>query len=152
MWVWLVLLALVLLIVLKLWPKAIFFVLAVVLLLGGGIYAWLDYQQGELARVRLEASYDPALCPSDRPVRVVITNTSDKTLERVLFTLHAEVPGYSSTVTPYTYKQNRSDKILRPGESYAACYPEPVMSRQRGLRFSPAGLHWSANVDSAYFQ
>jgi len=151
MWIWLIF-ALALLTILAVKPKAIFVLLAVALVAGSGYYIWRQQQQKELANVSLAVSYDTAACPTDRPMLVTITNHSEKTLERTLFTLNAAVPGYSSIVTPYSYKQNRSDKILQQGQKYSQCFPEPIMKTRDFSDFRPEDLEWSAIVDSVYFR
>ena len=151
MWVWFILLLLVLLIILMMRPKAIFFILGVALVAGGGYYIWQQQQKRELGNVSIEVVHDTVKCPPGRPLLVTITNHSERTLERTLFTLNATIPGYSSVVTPYSYKQNQSDKILRQDESHAQCFPEPVMKPGPLSDFGAEELQWSAIVDSVYF-
>lgn len=148
---WFILLALVLLIILIIRPKAIFFILGVALVAGGGYYIWKQQQQREMSKISMAVVYDTIKCPPGRPMLVTITNNSEKTLERTLFTLNATVPGYSSIVTPYSYKQNRSDKILRQGESHSQCFPEPLMKAGPLSDFGAEELEWSAIIDSVYF-
>ena len=152
MWAWFLLLALVLTSILLICPKAIFFILGVVLVDGGAYYIWNQQQLRERAKITLEVAYDTVKCPPGKPMLVTITNHSEKTLERTIFTLDATVPGYSSIVTPYSYKQNRSDKILRLGESHAQCFPEPLMKPSPLSDFRAEDLEWSANIDSVYFR
>lgn len=152
MWAWFVILALALVIVLLVRPKAIFFLLAVALIACGGYYIWDQQQKRELAKVSLAVVYDTVKCPPGKPMLVTIVNHSEKTLERTLFTFKATVPGFSSIVTPYSYKQNRSDKILRQGESHSQCFSEPVMKPSPVSDLRPEDLEWTAIVDSAYFR
>ncbi len=152
MWLWLIALALTLLVILRLWPRAIFIVLAAVLVLGAAVFFLMRHQTERLTLVHTRVAYDRLVCPEDKPLLVTITNAADSTLESASFSLHASVPGYSSTVTPYTYKQYRSDKILQPGEKHSACYPKPLMTRSSGPAADPAGLEWSARIDDADFR
>lgn len=151
MWRWIIL-AIVLAVIWKIKPRFFFIILGASLILISGIVVWKYFENAQKSNVQIQVAYDPSGCPKVSPLAVTIRNASDKTLERVLFSLHADMPGYSSTITPYTYKQYRSDKILEQGESYAACYPEPLMSPTAARTVSPENLKWSARVDSAYYR
>ena len=151
MWRW-ILLAIALLIIWRIKPKLFFVIAGASLVLFSGIGLWTCHDAKSRSQVDIRVSYDRSACPAERPLSVTIANASDKTLERVLFSLNAVLPGYSSTITPYTYKQYRSDKILEPGESHAACYSEPLLSPAAERNLSPSELDWSARVDSAYYR
>ena len=151
MWRWIIL-AVVLAVIWKIKPRFFFIILGASSVLISGIILWKYFEGAQKANVHIQVVYDVAACPKETPLSVTIRNTSDKTLERVLFSVHADMPGYSSTITPYTYKQYRSDKILEQGESHSTCYPEPLMTPTAARTFSPENLEWSARVDSAYYR
>ncbi len=144
--------ALFLLLLVRLWPRALFVILAAAALVGGGVFAWTWHLDEERAQVAISVVHDPARCPDARPLSVTIRNAAAAPLERVTFSIHARMPGYSRVVTPYTFKQYESDKILSPGESFSACYPRPLMSRDIEQQAANAALEWSASVDNVYFQ
>ena len=148
---WLIL-ALFLFLLVRLWPRALFVILAAAALVGGGAFVWIRHLDEERAQVAISVVHDPAGCPAARPLSVTIRNAAAAPLERVTFSIHARMPGYSRVVTPYTFKQYESDKILSPGESFSACYPRPLMSRDIEQQAANAALEWSASVDNVYFQ
>lgn len=147
-----VLFALLLLLLVRLWPRALFVILAAAALVGGGIFAWTWHLDNERSQVAISVAQDPARCPDARPLLVTIRNAAAAPLERVTFSIHARMPGYSRVVTPYTFKQYESDKILSPGQSFSACYPRPLMSRDVEPEAAGTALEWSASVDNVYFQ
>lgn len=149
---WLLALAILLVIILKIWPRGLWFVLAAAVLLGGAALYWTGLEEEKLAQVRIEVAHAPQICPEKRPLQVTITNGAGTALDRVLFSVHARLPGYSDVVTPYTYKQFESSKILEPGESFAACYPTPLLSRTPAADKDLGDLEWTGVTDKAYFQ
>ncbi len=148
---WLILAA-ILIVTVRLWPRAIVFILIAVAVVGTGIFAWTRHIDSERAQIAISVTYDPSGCPAARPMSVTIRNTSPLPLERVTFSIHARKPGYSSVVTPYTYKQYESDKIIAPGESFSTCYPKPLMDRDAKAGTDEASLEWSASVDNVYLR
>lgn len=150
MW-WLILLALILVILLKVWPKGLWFVLAAAVLLGGGVLYWQNRAEKERERILLSVEYAPESCPRDTPLRVSFHNESGTPVFRILFSIHARVPGYSSVITPYTYKQSASEKILQPGERYEACYAVPLLSRS-SENLALDSLEWSAEVNNIFLK
>lgn len=149
---WLLLAAL-LLLILRIWPRAFVFILTGAAVVGTGLFVWTRHIDSERARVTVSVAYDPSECPADKPLRVTVRNASPASLERMAFSIHAKRPGYSNAVTPYTYKQYESYKILASGETFSACYAKPLMDPERkGEAGNPADLEWSASVDSVHFR
>ena len=148
---WWLALALVLVLIVYVKPRAIWGVLAVaVVACAGGVLYHLRQEERKDAIV-LGAVYAPDQCPGERPIRVSIYNGADAVVERVLFSIHARRPGFSTVITPYTYKQNVSDKILEPGERFEGCYPLPSFSRD-GADEPFALLEWEGEVNRVFFR
>ena len=117
------------------------------------MFVWTRHLDDEKAQIAISVQYDVSGCPAAKPLLVTFLNSSPAPLERVTFSIHAKMPGYSRVVTPYTYKQYESDRILAPGQRFSACYAKPLMDRDRsGEIEDPAVLEWSASVDNVYFQ
>lgn len=149
---WLILLALLLLVIIKLWPKGLWIVLsAAALIVGAGLY-WMHLEERQLEQVVITVRHDGEGCPAKRPLRVHIRNASEATLEKAHYSIHARVPGYSSVVTPYTYKQYASEKILQPGEEFSVCEETPRLTRTAAESYPPESLEWSATADRAWFK
>lgn len=149
---WLILLALVLLVILKVWPRGLWLVCALAAAGTAGVLYMEHRSSLELAQVEIEVAYAPQFCPGERPLRILFTNKGQTELDKLLFSVHARVPGYSSIVTPYTYRQYESEKILRPGESFSACYPIPLLSHTPAADVALDTLEWSAEADRAWFR
>ena len=151
--IWWLVLALLLLIIARLWPRAIFFILGSAVLVGGGVFLWTRHIDAQRAQIEITVRYAPGTCPVDRPLNVTTVNKAVAPLERLSFSIHAKMPGYSRVITPYTYKQYESDKILAPDESHSACYAMPPMSRDAdSAAVDNAMLEWSASVDNVYLR
>ena len=150
---WLILAAF-LLVIIRLWPRALGFILVASIVVGTGVFVWTRHLEDERAQISISVRHDVSGCPAAKPLLVTFQNSSPAPLERVTFSVHAKVPGYSRVVTPYTYKQYESDKILAPGETFSACYAKPLMDRDRSNSEvgDAAGLEWSASVDNVYFK
>lgn len=150
--VWLIAFAIVLVLILKIWPKGLWLALVCVALLAAVAVFWQRQVAEELALVRISVAYDDALCPAERPLSVTIVNSGDRTLDRVFFSVQARIPGYSSELTPYTYRQYDSSRILDPGDSHSACYRLSPLSRTAAEGISPGELEWSAEAAKASFR
>lgn len=151
MW-WLLILGLLLVAVVRFWPRALWAVLAFSVLLLAGVSYWHYKDAQALASVRIDIAHDLALCPAERPLSISIVNNGESELERILFSIHAVVPGYSGEVTLYTYKQYESSRIMAPGSAHNACYPSPPLSKSALAGTLPGGLQWSAKVVKVFFR
>ena len=148
---WWLALALVLLLIVFVKPRAVWAILALAVLVCAAGALHYFRQEDRKGAIAVEAAYAPGLCPGDRPMRVSIHNGADVALERVQFSIHARRPGFSTVITPYTYKQNVSDKILEPGERFEGCYPLPPFSRD-GAGDSLNLLEWEVEVNRVFFR
>lgn len=149
---WLLLLAVLLIVLVKVWPRGLWLFTGLAVLITAGVLYAEHKETRTLEQIQIDVTYAPELCPHDRPLQVSFANTAATPLEKLLFSIHARIPGYSSIVTPYTYRQYESEKILAPGESFSTCYPIPLLSRTPAAQSSPAELEWSAKADRAWFQ
>lgn len=149
---WWLVFALFLLIVVKLFPKAVYGIVLAAAVIAGGILFWNHYREEERSRIEIHVAYDRERCPVEKPLSVTITNKAELALERVSFSIHARLPGYSSVITPYSYKQYESDKILAPGEHFSECRSRPLMARDAANSIDNAALEWFATVDNVYLR
>lgn len=148
---WLLLLAGALLLIVKIWPRALWGVVVVAVLLTAAVIYEEKRSQSVLDQIVMEVTYSPEQCPSGTPLRVTFNNNGTGELEKLLFSIHARIPGYSSIVTPYTYRQYESEKIIAPGDNYSSCYPVPLLSRTPAAELPLESLEWSAEPDRAWF-
>lgn len=149
---WWIALAFILILIVYYWPKGLWIVFGGATVLVAAVFFLNHQQEAKRSLVTFEVAYSPDACPADKPMHVTITNEAEESLDRVLFTIHARMPGYSSIVTPYTYRQNTSEKILQHGEKYSSCYPVPVLTRTAAATLTPESLEWSAEADKVFFQ
>lgn len=149
---WLIVFAAVLVLLLRLWPKGLWLVLVCAALLAAVVLFRQKQAAEELASVDMGVAYDAALCPAERPLLVTIVNNGDTPLDRVLFSVQARRPGYSGELTPYTYRQYDSTRILEPGDSHSACYRIPPLSRTAAEGLPPEELEWSAKPVKVSFR
>ncbi|WP_324134765.1 hypothetical protein [Bosea sp. (in: a-proteobacteria)] len=104
----------------------------------------------EMALVEITARGDMAVCSDPLyPVVVAFVNRSpDRILNAVSFSLKAFRPGFSDPVlTAYAL---RSDRIMRPGETYLSCWAKPVGQFPAG--FTAQNLSWAAEKSSITWQ
>jgi len=88
---------------------------------------WLQayWEQAAEDRVVLAFRYDPTSCPADKPIAAVITNTGERTVSSVFYDLVLKRHGFSGETGRLS--SIRSDKILKPGEAFSACYALPLL-------------------------
>ena len=128
--------ALLLLLLLILFPKATG-TLVSVLLVGALLIAWYFYikdQKHELAesQVSLQIRWAGAEdgCSEQQPLSVTMTNGSEKTVEKVEWAIEVKRPGHSNSLVKDTYNFSggyESDRILEPGDRFGACYRVPAL-------------------------
>src|SRR3954451_18854106 len=92
----------------------------------GGLF-WLQYywEQSAENQVALAFKYDAQACSPEKPIAASITNNSGRMVASVFFDLSIRRRGFSNESGRLS--SIRSDKILKPGESFSACYPLPSL-------------------------
>ena len=94
-----------------------------------GLFAWLlDYistreyrkKQEQENKVSIVASSNNENCTSAYPYFYGIVNGSEKTVNKVSFTVEIRKKGFSSVLNSYTSIDE--DKILKPSEGYGRCF------------------------------
>lgn len=94
----------------------------------GLIFSLLFYLQDRQSRerrasqdlVKVSAAYDKVNCDKDYPYLYWVKNESQRTVEKVDFTVQIRRRGYSSALNRYT--SLTEDKILRPGDEIGGCF------------------------------
>jgi hypothetical protein len=145
-------------------------ILLSVLITGIGIVALIDYivsgqREKEQESVSIVVSYVPDFCGEDSPLSFKITNGSKKMINKVSWNIIATEKGYSNNIVDYesfpghqseystSYHSENStpystDKTLRPGELFSACYKAPVI--KGGL--PPQKLIWKVSNKYSEFE
>lgn len=129
-------------------------VLVVIAVIGG---SWLYYQQLQETKayeqrrnaIAIQPSYDPSRCGDEFPILVTFTNGHTDTLLSLNFYLRGFREGFSSPVyeTTITYS---TDRIIPSGETHSACWRLPELSPS-GTDAPPATLKWKAEFAYASF-
>lgn len=102
-----------------------------------------EQQKKELEEsVAISLTYDEKQCGKGYPLRVRITNGSDKTIKKVTWDLNAYVPGYSTDISGY--QNYKCDKILKPGQNWETCYslPSELTNSKRNLSSLEYKVNW----------
>ena len=151
------------------YPKQMGIVLSV-LLVGIGTVALIDYmvsghKEKEQESVSVTVSYVPDSCNKNSPLSFKITNGSKKIATKVSWNIIATENGSSSNIVDYNsflsyqgeystrnHSENSTpystDKILKPGEFFSACYKAPLI---RG-ELPPQNLFWKVSNKYSEFQ
>lgn len=120
--------------------------LVLVLAAAAGGLLWFEHRKGEenrrrIASISLSASFDVGRCSTEFPILVGVRNGYTETLQSLTFSLVGYREGFSSPV--YSARSVRSDRIIRPGETYDACWQVPQLDY--GARPAPPEtLRWRA--------
>ncbi len=145
-------------------------ILLSVLLVGIGIIALIDYivsghREKEQESVSVVVSYVPDSCGKDSPLFFKLTNGSKKIVNKVSWNIIATEKGYSSNIVDYKsflsyqgeystgyHSENSTpystDKILKPGELFSACYKAPLIKG----KLPPQNLIWKVSNKYSEFQ
>ena len=130
--------------------------LLVVILFSAGLFGWLFYKdhkrieehRREKFSILISAEFNTKSCTVDFPISISITNTYSRTLQKVSFELAGYREGYSSPIyRSLTYK---SDRIIRPGETYVACWAVPNLE-YGAQKHPPEGLIWRPSYSHGDF-
>lgn len=100
--------------------------------------------------IEVVVSADKDKCPDDEfPVFVLIFNHSEKTIEKVYFTVKARKKGRSSDLTGSHHLTD--DRIREPkkNEAFGQCWRIPL---QADAKDNPRDLDWSINYIEYVFQ
>ena len=82
---------------------------------------WRDDQY----KVGVTLSHDAAACGLATPIRSVIKNGTNKTVNAVEWSISANRPGFSTDLVDMLQQNITADKILAPGEGSYWCDPSP---------------------------
>ena len=145
-------------------------IILTVLLVGIGIVALIDYmvsghREKEQELVSITVSYAPDSCGKDSPLSFRITNGSKKIVNKVSWNIIATEKDYSSNIVDYKsfpgyqgeystgyHSENTTpystDKILKPGELFSACYKAPLIKG----KLPPQNLIWKVSNMYSEFQ
>lgn len=114
---------------------------AIGVLIVGVLILWYAFvtipeQKREYAenKVKIFVTYNATACSPEYPLSIIIINNSGKTLNKAEWRLGAYRTGYSSNLIGYGNDYS-SDKIIKSGESWSACYniPKNLLSIGYGL-------------------
>jgi curved DNA-binding protein CbpA len=104
----------------------------------GGLFFYMEKQENESraeqAAVTVEAQYQPTACPQERPVSVMITNKSKRTLKSLSFSLQAFENGRSDDLA-LDSDELESHAIVLPGEISKTCWKFPSLKRSASVFF-----------------
>ena len=111
--------------------------------------AWLDHREAQqLARLELRITYDPALCPADRPLQLTLQNHNSVPLIELGWRIAAYAPGDTVNLADnlYTAPRYRGPGELQAGASWQDCLPMPPLRagyRPQTLEFRAERLQGS---------
>jgi hypothetical protein len=127
---WIVL-ALIVVVLLFVFPRVILPVLAVALIAGTiagvGYFRERQRQLDSEAAVAMVVRYDAAACSDQQPLSVVISNASERTIASIAWVFSARRQGYRGELTGPWLKEYRHDGPLAPGAQLQLCYPAPAI-------------------------
>jgi hypothetical protein len=144
------------LVLLFVFPKQMGALLLLLVFGGLGLFAFIysaDQRRADEDRRRretifLSAEFNVARCTAEFPILVTIRNGYTQTIRTLNFNLFGFREGFSTPV--YRGSSYSSDRIIRPGGSYEACWSLPYL--QSGAQnVQPAGLLWRASYSYATF-
>lgn len=76
------------------------------------------------SQVNIDVKYDIKSCEEDYPLYFSIENKSKKTLQKVRWNLQIYKPDYSTDISGYDNDYS-SDKIIKSGQRWGACFSMP---------------------------
>ena len=130
-------------------------IVLVALLAVGWIGLWFildtkDARHGPRQAITIVASSAQDQCPDPAlPVSVHLTNSSDRTLDNVSFTLLAREQGSDQVIYRASHTSRKS---LAPAETFSACYGlNPLSFALRTKVYDARNLRWSAEISLTRF-
>ena len=122
------------------YPKRTLAIGVPILAVLGSIAGWLilDERNNQqlLDRLDMQISYAPQQCPPDTPLRVHLSNNTDKSLKDLQWRIAAYRPGENINLveTLFTEARYSSSSPLAPSAQWQTCLPMP--SLRAGYRAS----------------
>ncbi|MBT7558197.1 hypothetical protein HN615_14940 [Candidatus Woesearchaeota archaeon] len=84
-----------------------------------GIKALQDKSQRNKIEIKVE--YNIEACKEEKPLAILIKNSSNKTVNSVAFDIEIRRKGYSNNLAKSSYLKYKTDKILAPDEVNIVC-------------------------------
>ncbi|MCE6957566.1 hypothetical protein LAZ40_00515 [Cereibacter sphaeroides] len=117
------------------------------LVLTVALMLWLVHygreEEARLQAIAITAAHDPGRCGQRAPVRIVLTNGSDRTITGITVDVRAREPGTSRDIAGMSVTTTR---ILPPGASWTLCEKLPALWHDATLRWPT--LEWRVEKDS----
>lgn len=107
-----------------------------------------DEQRKKVEAIGLTATFDSTRCSAEFPILIGIRNGYTQTIQSLNFELAGYREGFSSPV--YLGRSLRSDRIIRPGETYEACWSVPSLD-YGATAGPPQAMNWRASYSYAAF-
>lgn len=115
-------------------PKKMFIVAGVLVLIAGLTGSYLYYQdwskKKERDAVGVIVEYSPEKCEEPYPLKVIIGNASSKVVTKVEWDIAVHQPGFSTDLAESGYHEYSHDKILRPEEGWGVCARVPKLKEE----------------------
>jgi hypothetical protein len=129
-------------------------ILTGIAVVGIGVIITYDYVHEELAKKKIEISVVHApekICSKEYPMAVTIENKSSLTIDETSFGISVKREGYSKNLAKWAFNYYSTDKIINPGESYAACWTYPEPPDENKGKYDPKNLIYEISHRSIRF-
>lgn len=128
MWI---ILALIVIVLLFVFPRVTLPLLAVAIVIGAfigaGHYRERQRQLDDEAAVVMAVRYDPVACSAGQPLRVDISNGSGRSIARIEWVFSARRPGYRGELTGSWLEEYGYDGPVGAGAALQLCFPAPAI-------------------------
>ena len=129
-------------------------ILAVLVLAVIGLVVYIlvnNYRYEEAKKkVNISVFYNPERCSKEYPMGVLIENGGDRTIHDTSFDISIKREGHSSKLTSYVPSYT-TDKIIKPGEKYGACWTYPELKKEHRGKYDAKDLIYSIGYKSIIF-
>ena len=98
--------------------------------------------------IAIYLNYDVTSCDKEHPLRVIIRNGADKTLDSVSWYVSVYPLGRSNNIARYPSYTYSSDYNVDPSKTVGLCYKVPELNKPH----DPSGLRWQVKLASANFR
>lgn len=103
--------------------------------------------------VMLTVAYaEKNICDKDYTIGVMIENKSERTVIKTYFDVIVKREGYSDNIARWSYRDYKTDKIIKPGEKYFACWLMPDLQDKYKGKYKSKDLKYSIGNKRIIFE
>jgi hypothetical protein len=117
--------------------------------IAGAVFWFFDWKETQQkSRVLMEVLLGNQKCDDAYPLYIVTRNASDRTVERIHFSIEGKIRGSSTAVFRSSWEDERT---FKPNDGFGMCWAFPNATTQNRKDIDPKTLEWTVSPIAIFF-